>query len=118
MCGTAFSSLVPSLPTILKVEGDFTFGPNDKVTEITIGSTATVYRGATLTIRCPVEGIGNPVVFWTSRGRSVNIGKATKVGNDLVITDIDKRYALTYKCTARTNRGKVDADSTVHVKGM
>jgi len=112
----SFSSLVPSLPAILKSEGDVTFGPNDKVGDITIGSDVTVYRGATLTIRCPVEGIGNPMVFWTSQGRPV-IGKAVQVGNDLVIRDIDRRYALTYKCIARTHRGQVHAESTVSIKG-
>lgn len=112
------SSLVPSLPTILKSEGLFTFGPNDKVAEVTIGADATVYRGTTLTIRCPVDGTGNLMVFWTSQNRPVSIGKADKVGNDLVITDIDKRYALKYKCTARTSRGRVHEESTVKVKGM
>ena len=115
-CGI-FPSLVPSLPTILKVEGHITFGPNDEVAEITIGADATVYRGATLTIRCPVEGPDNPMVFWTSQGRPV-IGKAVKVGNDLVISDIDRRYALTFKCNARTHRGSVDAESTVIVEGI
>ena len=86
--------------------------------EIIIGSDVTVYRGATLTIRCPVEGTGNPIVYWTNKGRSVYIGKAEQVGNDLVIKDIDKRYALVYTCTARTNRGKVDAESTVTVIGI
>ena len=48
----------------------------------------------------------------------MNIGKATKVGNDLVITDIDKRYALEYECTARAARGQVTERSTVTVKGV
>ena len=48
----------------------------------------------------------------------MNIGKAVKVGNDLVITDIDKRYALEYECTARTTRGRVSESSTVTVKGV
>ena len=118
MCHVVFlPSLVPSLPTILKVDGYVTFGPNDEVAEITIGADVTVYKGATLTIRCPVEGSGSPMVYWTSQGRPV-IGKAVKVGNDLVISDIDKRYALTFKCNARTNRGKVDAESTVIVEGI
>ncbi|KAL9986930.1 hypothetical protein ACROYT_G001147 [Oculina patagonica] len=104
-----------NLPTILKADGDFSFGSNDKVAEITIGSDVTVYRGTKLTIRCPVEGTGNIVVYWTSQGRSVNIGKAVKAGNDLVITDIDKRYALEYECTARTSRLKVSETSTVTV---
>jgi len=108
----------PSLPIILTSDGHVSFGPNDKVVEITIGSDATVYRGATLTIRCPVEGPGNPVVYWTNEGRSVSIGKAEKVGNDLVIRNIDNRYALVYTCTARTLRGKVEEESTVTVLGM
>lgn len=99
--------LNPSLPIILTSDGHVSFGPNDKVAEITIGSDATVYRGATLTIRCPVEGPGNPVVYWTNQGRSVSIGKAEKVGNDLVIRNIDNRYALVYTCTARTDRKSV-----------
>lgn len=107
----------PSLPIILTSDGHVSFGPNDKVAEITIGSDATVYRGATLTIRCPVEGPGNPVVYWTNEGRSVSIGKAQEVGNDLVIRNIDNRYALVYTCTARTLRGKVEEESTVTVLG-
>ena len=109
---------VASLPTILKTEGDFSFGPNDKVAEITIGSDVTVYPGTKLTIRCPVESTGSILVFWTSRGRPVNIGNAQRVGNDLVITDIDKRYALEYECTARAARAKVSEKSTVRVKGV
>ena len=112
-----FPPLVPSLPTILKVDGHVTFGPNNEVAEITIGADVTVYKGATLTIRCPVEGPSNPMVYWTSQGRPV-IGKAVKVGNDLVISDIDKRYALTFTCNARTNRGRVDAESSVIVEGI
>ena len=108
----------PSLPIILTSDGHVSFGPNDKVAEITIGSDATVYRGATLTIRCPVEGPGNPVVYWTNEGRSIFIGKAEKVGNDLVITNINNRYALVYMCTARTLRGRVEEESTVTVLGM
>ena len=86
--------------------------------EITIGSDVTVYPGTKLTIRCPVEGTGEILVLWTSRGRPVNIGNAQRVGNDLVITDIDKRYALEYKCTARAARGRVSEKSTVRVKGV
>ena len=112
------SPLVASLPTILKVEGDFSFGPNDKVAEITIGSDVTVYPGTKLTIRCPVEGTGSIVILWTSQGRPVNIGNAQRVGNDLVIKNIDKRYALEYECTARAARGKVSEKSTVQVKGV
>ena len=85
--------------------------------EITIGSDVTVYRGTKLTIRCPVESTDDIFVSWTSRGRPVTIGKAVKVGNDLVITDIDKRYDLVYQCTARTSRGRVSETSTVKVKG-
>lgn len=112
------SPLVASLPTILKVEGDFSFGPNDKVAEITIGSDVTVYPGTKLTIRCPVEGTGSIVILWTSQGRPVNIGNAQRVGNDLVIKNIDKRYALEYECTARAARAKVSEKSTVQVKGV
>ena len=112
------SPSVASLPTILKAEGDFSFGPNDKVAEITIGSDVIVYPGTKLTIRCPVESTVSFVVFWTSQGRPVNIGNAQRVGNDLVITNIDKRYALEYECNARAARGKVSEKSTVRVKGV
>lgn len=109
---------VASLPTILKADGEFSFGPNDKVAEITIGSDVTVYPGTKLTIRCPVESTVSFVVFWTSQGRPVNIGNAQRVGNDLVITNIDKRYALEYECNAKAARGIVSQKSTVRVKGV
>lgn len=105
------------MPTISTADGDFSFGPNDKVAEITIGSDVTVYRGTKLIIHCPVDATGAIIVYWTSRGSSVEIGKAVKVGQDLVITDIDKRYALKYDCNARSSRGRAIASSNVVVKG-
>ena len=108
---------MPTLPTILTASGHSEFGPGDKEAVITVGSSVTVYRGTTLTIRCPVLATGNPIVFWTSKGQPVNIGKANKVGNDLIITDIDKRFALKYRCTARAPRGRVSAMSDVSVLG-
>ena len=110
--------VVPFLPTILKAKGSFEFGPNEKAAEITIGADVTVYRGATLVIRCPVEGADDAMVYWTSRGKAVAVGKAVKTGNDLVISDIDGRYALPYTCTARTSRGRDNAESSVYVKGV
>lgn len=109
--------LDPSLPTIITAEGDVSFGPNDKEAEITIGSDVTVYQGARLTIRCPADATVPVVVYWTAQGRSAEIGKAVKVGQDLVITDIDQRYALEYECNARSSRGKAQATSTVSVIG-
>ncbi|XP_068741513.1 hemicentin-1-like isoform X2 [Montipora capricornis] len=110
--------VVPFLPTILKAKGSFEFGPNEKAAEITIGADVTVYRGATLVIRCPVEGADDAMVYWTSRGKAVAVGKAVKTGNDLVISDIDGRYALPYTCTARTSRGRDNAESNVYVKDL
>ena len=107
------------MPTILKAGGSFSFGPNDKSVKITIGADVTVYRGATLVIRCPVESAYDTMVFWTNiNGRPVTIGKAAQVGNDIVISDIDERYAITFICTAKTRRGQDNARSTVFVKGI
>ena len=107
------------MPTILKAGGSFSFGPNDKSVKITIGADVTVYRGATLVIRCPVESAYDTMVFWTNiNGRPVTIGKAAQVGNDIVISDIDERYAITFICTAKTRRGRDNARSTVFVKGI
>ena len=107
------------MPTILKAGGSFLFGPNDKSVKITIGADVTVYRGATLVIRCPVESAYDTMVFWTNiNGRPVTIGKAAQVGNDIVISDIDERYAITFICTAKTRRGQDIARSTVFVKGI
>ena len=107
------------MPTILKAGGSFSFGPNDKSVKITIGADVTVYRGASLVIRCPVESAYDTMVFWTNiNGRPVTIGKAAQVDNDIVISDIDERYAITFICTAKTRRGQDNARSTVFVKGI
>lgn len=116
-CSIPFSDL--NLPTILKAGGSLTFGPNEKSVTITIGADVTVYRGATLVIRCPVESADDTRVFWTNiNGRPVTVGKAAQVGNDIVISDIDERYAIPFICTARTRRGQDNARSTVLVKGI
>ena len=104
-------------PVILNAEGDLKFGPNTKTAEITIGHSVTVYRGTTLTIRCPNSATSRRIVLWSSRGKPITVGKARQDGDDIVITDIDRIFALLYTCTVRTARGSATADSKVTVLG-
>lgn len=113
-----FFFVVLFLLIIFKVKGFFEFGFNEKVVEIIIGVDVIVYCGVILVICCFVEGVDDVMVYWISWGKVVVVGKVVKIGNDLVISDIDGWYVLLYICIVRMSRGRDNVELIVYVKGV
>ncbi|XP_048583436.1 hemicentin-2 isoform X2 [Nematostella vectensis] len=107
--------LALNTPTILSAKGKASFGPRDADVTITVGTTVTLYKGTTLTIKCPVMGKPTPTVYWYSQGRPIAVGKAVTIGNNLRIENIDKIYALEYTCHAYNRRARTKESSVVNV---
>lgn len=108
---------VVNKPFILSEETTASFGPEKTKVAVTVGGTVSVHTGTTLTIKCPVVGKPKPTVYWLSQGRPIAVGQAKTVGNNLVIENVNKIYALRYSCNARNRLGLAQAFTDVKVLG-